>query len=36
MIKPGMLVILTPILTGVIFGPKFVAGLIPGAIVSGV
>jgi len=36
MIGPGMLVILTPILVGVIFGPKAIGGLIPGAIVSGV
>jgi len=36
MIAPGSLVILTPILIGVIFGPKAVAGLIPGSIVSGV
>jgi len=36
MIGPGLLVVLTPILIGVIFGPKAIGGLIPGAIVSGV
>jgi len=36
MVGPGMLVILTPLFIGIIFGPKAVAGLIPGAIVSGV
>jgi len=36
MIGPGLLVILTPIFVGVIFGPKAIGGLIPGAIVSGV
>jgi Na+/H+-translocating membrane pyrophosphatase len=33
---PALLVILTPLLTGIFFGPKAVAGLIPGALVSGV
>jgi inorganic pyrophosphatase len=36
MIGPGLLVILTPIFIGIIFGPKAVAGLLPGALVSGV
>lgn len=36
MIIPGLLVILTPLLIGFIFGPKMLAGFLPGAIVSGV
>jgi len=36
MIPPGILVMGTPILLGVLFGPKVVAGLLPGAIVSGI
>lgn len=36
MIAPGMLVIFTPIVVGVLFGPKAVAGLLAGEIVSGV
>jgi H+-translocating diphosphatase len=36
MIAPGALVIFTPILIGLFFGPKAVAGLLPGALVSGV
>jgi len=36
MIAPGALVILTPFAVGLIFGPKAVAGLLPGALVSGV
>lgn len=36
MVAPGCLVILTPIIVGIIFGPKAVAGLLPGALVSGV
>jgi inorganic pyrophosphatase len=36
MIAPGALVILTPIIIGLFFGPKAVAGLLPGALVSGV
>jgi len=36
MIAPGMLVILTPLVVGFFFGPKAVAGLLPGALVSGV
>ncbi|KAL4478399.1 hypothetical protein ABPG74_006634 [Tetrahymena malaccensis] len=36
MIAPGALVILSPILTGIFFGPVAVAGLLPGALVSGV
>ena len=36
MIAPGLLVILTPIFFGIFFGPYAVAGLLPGALVSGV
>ena len=36
MIAPGLLVILTPIVLGVVFHPLLVAGLLPGALVSGV
>lgn len=36
MIAPGMLVIITPLFVGFLFGPKAVAGLLPGALVSGV
>ena len=36
MIAPGCLVILTPLLLGFTFGPKILAGFLPGAIVSGV
>jgi len=36
MVLPGALVILTPLITGFIFGPKAIAGLLPGALVSGV
>jgi len=36
MIAPGALVILSPIVCGFFFGPKAVAGLIPGALISGV
>jgi H(+)-translocating pyrophosphatase len=36
MIAPAMLVMLTPILAGVIFGTKVVAGILPGALLSGV
>lgn len=36
MILPGLLVILTPILFGIIFHPVVVAGLLPGALLSGV
>ena len=36
MIKPGVLVIGTPLVVGVIFGPKGVAGLLPGALISGI
>lgn len=31
-----MLVILSPIIVGVVFGPKGIAGLLPGALVSGI
>jgi len=36
MIGPGALVIGTPLLIGLLFGPRAVAGLLPGALVSGV
>lgn len=36
MILPGMLVIATPIVLGVFFHPLLVAGLLPGALLSGV
>lgn len=36
MIAPGLLVILTPIFFGIIFHPALVAGLLPGALLSGV
>ena len=36
MIAPGCLVILTPLFLGFAFGPKILAGFLPGAIVSGV
>jgi inorganic pyrophosphatase len=36
MIAPGLLVIITPIALGMIFHPAVVAGLLPGALLSGV
>ena len=36
MIAPGLLVILTPVAMGVIFHPVIVAGLLPGALLSGI
>ncbi|CAG9334815.1 unnamed protein product [Blepharisma stoltei] len=36
MILPGMMVMLTPIITGWLFGPRAVAGLLAGILVSGV
>jgi inorganic pyrophosphatase len=36
MIAPGLLVILTPIFFGVVFHPLTVAGLLPGALISGI
>lgn len=36
MIAPGLLVILAPIIAGLFFGPRGVAGLLAGAIVSGI
>jgi Na+/H+-translocating membrane pyrophosphatase len=36
MMAPGLLVILSPIVMGVFFGPKAVSGLIAGTIVSGI
>jgi inorganic pyrophosphatase len=36
MILPGVLVIVTPIFFGVLFHPILIAGLLPGALLSGV
>lgn len=36
MIGPGALVILTPLFFGLLLGPKVIAGILPGALVSGV
>ena len=36
MFAPGALVIFTPLIIGTLFGPKAIAGLLPGALVSGV
>jgi Na+/H+-translocating membrane pyrophosphatase len=36
MILPGIIVIFTPLLLGIVFGPKAVAGYLAGVIVSGV
>lgn len=36
MIAPGALVIISPLLAGMLFGPAAVEGLLAGAIVSGV
>jgi inorganic pyrophosphatase len=36
MIAPGVLVIGSPLVVGVLFGPRGVSGLLAGAIVSGV
>jgi H+-translocating diphosphatase len=36
MIAPGLLVIITPIFFGVVFHPTLVAGLLPGALLSGI
>ena len=36
MIAPGLLVIVTPIIFGILFHPVMVAGILPGALISGV
>lgn len=36
LLRPGLLVTLTPFLLGFFFGPKALVGFLPGAIVSGV
>jgi len=36
MIAPGLLVIFSPIVVGVLFGPKAVAGLLIGIIITGI
>jgi Na+/H+-translocating membrane pyrophosphatase len=36
MFPPGILVIATPIVVGCLFGPKAVAGMLAGAIVSAI
>lgn len=35
MLAPGFLVIFTPLFVGFFFGPVAIAGLLPGALVSG-
>ena len=36
MIAPGLLVLLTPVVIGFLFGPKAVAGVLAGALISGI
>ncbi|MCL4135062.1 UNVERIFIED_CONTAM: hypothetical protein GTU68_010466 [Idotea baltica] len=36
MIAPGLLVIVSPLAIGFIFGPKMLAGFLPGSVVSGI
>lgn len=36
MIGPGALVLLSPLIVGLLFGPRAVSGLLAGSIVSGV
>jgi len=36
MILPGCLVIFVPLILGIVIGPLAIAGLLPGALVSGV
>jgi len=36
MIAPGLLVLVTPFFIGFLFGATAIAGLLPGALVSGV
>jgi len=36
MVAPGILVMGTPIICGFLFGPLFILGLLPGALISGV
>jgi len=36
MIAPGILVIGMPLTIGILFGPNPIAGLLPGALISGV
>jgi len=36
MFAPACLVIFTPIIAGILFGPKLVAGILPGSVISGV
>merc|ERR1711915_999811 len=36
MIAPGLLVMLTPIICGVFFGIRVVAGILPGSLLSGI
>jgi inorganic pyrophosphatase len=36
MVAPGCLVIITPLVFGMLFGPKGLAGMLPGSLVSGV
>jgi len=36
MVAPGALVLITPIVCGLFFGPLFILGLLPGALISGI
>jgi inorganic pyrophosphatase len=36
MVPPALLVIVTPFVVGLLFGPKAIAGMLPGALISGV
>jgi Na+/H+-translocating membrane pyrophosphatase len=36
MVAPGILVMGTPMICGFLFGPLFILGLLPGALISGV
>lgn len=36
MVAPALLVLGTPMVVGVFLGPKAIAGILPGALISGV
>jgi len=36
MIPPALLVLGTPMVVGILLGPKAIAGILPGALISGV
>lgn len=36
MVAPGILVMGTPIISGILMGPLFVMGLLPGSLISGI